>query len=53
MVDLAIEPTEQEAQKLVPYLDERKAEAAKVAALVHALIDGKMPSADLLQTKKR
>jgi hypothetical protein len=53
VVDLAIEPTEQEAKALAPYLQERKALAMKAAAVVHAFKDGKMPAADLFQTKKR
>ena len=52
-VDLAIEPTEEEAKALAPYLEERKALAKKAAAVVHALKDGQVPSAELLQAKKR
>jgi hypothetical protein len=53
VIDLAIEPNEQDAKALAPYLEERKAQATKAAALVHALKDGKVPPAELLQTKKR
>jgi hypothetical protein len=53
VIDLSIEPTEEEAKALAPYLEERKALARKAAATVHALKDGKLPSAELLQAKKR
>jgi hypothetical protein len=53
VVDLTIEPTEEEAKALAPYLEERKAIAAKAAAVVRALKDGKVPPAELLQAKKR
>jgi hypothetical protein len=53
VIDLSIEPTEEEAKALAPYLEERKALARKAAAVVHALKDGQVPSAELLQGKKR
>jgi hypothetical protein len=53
VIDLAIEPTDEEAKALAPYLEERKALAAKAAAVVRALKDGKVPPAELLQAKTR
>jgi hypothetical protein len=53
VVDLTIEPTDEEAKALAPYLEERKALAKNAAAVVRALNDGQVPSRELLQVKKR